>query len=126
MALGALTRHQSKGKAQFLADEDGIAAAKYQFIVAIEAAISICNHLTSRLGTKVPESYADCFLGLRENKFISEELGNSLANMAKFRNLLVHLYWQVDNARVYELIPRALEDLPAYLKQVGQIIQVDL
>jgi len=31
MALGALARHQSKGKAQFLADEDGIAAAKYQF-----------------------------------------------------------------------------------------------
>lgn len=39
MALAALARHQSKGKAHFLADEDGVAAVKYQFIVSIAAAI---------------------------------------------------------------------------------------
>ncbi len=34
--------------------------------------------------------------------------------MAKFRNLLVHMYWKLDYGRVYEVIQQNLEDLRAF------------
>lgn len=34
--------------------------------------------------------------------------------MARFRNLLVHLYGQVDDGRVYEIIHENLGDLDAF------------
>lgn len=36
--------------------------------------------------------------------------------MARFRNLLVHLYWRVDNSRVYEAIHTSLSDIEDYIR----------
>jgi len=40
---------------QALNDPDKIGSAKYHFIVAIESAIDMCNHVISRNGYRVPE-----------------------------------------------------------------------
>jgi uncharacterized protein YutE (UPF0331/DUF86 family) len=39
--------------------------------------------------------------------------------MARFRNLLVHLYWKVDNQRVYQIIQNDLGDLDTFRQQVS-------
>lgn len=38
--------------------------------------------------------------------------------MTRFRNLVVHLYWQVDNRRVYQILQDNLGDLAAFRQQV--------
>jgi len=38
--------------------------------------------------------------------------------VARFRNLIVHLYWEVDNRRVYEIIRTDLNDLDAFRAQL--------
>ena len=46
----------------------------------------------------VPESYSKCFDLLFQNKFISAHvMAAKMGELAKFRNLIVHIYWKVDN-----------------------------
>jgi len=45
----------------FLNDSHKIASAKYNFIIAIEAAIDMGNHIISHNGFRAPEDYADTF-----------------------------------------------------------------
>lgn len=112
----------SVGKEEFLLDSNMIDASKYKLIVAIEASIAICNHIVARLGGRTPESYSDCFIILSEANILSKRLAEKLANMAKFRNLLVHIYWQVDNEKIYEFINKDLKDLEYFLSELKDYI----
>jgi uncharacterized protein YutE (UPF0331/DUF86 family) len=109
----------SHGQDQFLDNPYLRGAAKYELIVAIEAAISICNHINAKIGSRTPETYSDCFLLLVQNKIIKPDLGNRLSDMARFRNLLVHVYSKVDDERVYQIIMENLPDLEELIKEVG-------
>ena len=82
---------------EIVADPDKIASAKYHFIVAIESCIDMCNHLISRNSFRVPDDYADTFRVMAEEGVLENELLDDLVAMAKFRNRLVHLYWEVNN-----------------------------
>jgi uncharacterized protein YutE (UPF0331/DUF86 family) len=53
----------------------------------------------AKAGGRAPCDYADCFRILGEIGIFDEEFVEKLEKMAKFRNLLVHLYWQVDNKK---------------------------
>jgi uncharacterized protein YutE (UPF0331/DUF86 family) len=108
---------------EFLADFRNTESAKYLLIVATEAAIDICNHMAARLGGRSPEGYADCFTVLAELGIIGDELAGHLKLMARFRNFLVHLYWQVDNRKIYEIIQHNLADLDAFRSQVAHYLE---
>ncbi len=102
----------------FLADFRNTESAKYLLIVATEAAIDVCNHVAARRGGRSPEGYADCFTVLAELGLITGELAGRLRQMARFRNFLVHLYWQVDNGRIYTILQDNLTDLSAFREQL--------
>jgi len=46
--------------------------------------------------------------------------------MAKLRNLLVHMYWRIENARIYRVIREDLGDYDAYLAAVGRFLTTEL
>jgi len=110
----------------FLRDLRTVNSAKYLLIVATEAALDICNHLVARRGGRSPEDYADCIAILAELGAIEGELKSRLAKMARFRNLLVHLYWKVDDSEVYRVIREDLGDFDRYLASIGQYLKSDL
>lgn len=122
-ALDVLARYGAAPRKEFLARPEIVDAAKYRLVVAIEAAISICTHLAARLADRTPESYADCFVELGRAGIIPADLADRLGRMARFRNLLVHVYWEVDNARVWEIVRQDLGDLEAYLDAVGRLVR---
>ncbi len=76
----------------------------YQFIVAIESCIDICNHIIARNGYRVPEDYGDTFKVMAEAEVIDEAFSTELRNLAKFRNRLVHLYWEVNDEQIYDIL----------------------
>jgi uncharacterized protein YutE (UPF0331/DUF86 family) len=83
-------------------------------IVATAATIDLCNHIAARQGGRAPQDYADCFAVLLEMGAIDDRLAKSLQQMSRFRNLLVHVYGQVDNRLVYRVIQEDLDDLDAF------------
>ncbi len=112
-------------KEEFLDSPEKIDSAKYNLIVVMEGAIDICNHIAVKAGGHAPKSYADCFSILEELKLLSPGLSTKLKLMAKFRNLLVHLYWKVDNDRVYDIIKQDISTIGEYVKAVDSYIQQD-
>lgn len=121
-AVAALSRLTALPKAQFLADETVVDAAKYRLVVAAEAAISICTHLAARLARTSPSSYAQCFEILEAEGILSAELTQRMGKLARFRNLLVHGYAEIDDNRVWDILQSDLADLDAYLLEVGRAL----
>ena len=78
----------------FQADPYKVAAAKYFLVVSIEAAIDIGNHVISLNKLRVPEDYADTFQIVGEVGRFPGEFIEKLKRMARFRNRLVHIYWE--------------------------------
>lgn len=46
--------------------------------------------------------------------------------MARFRNLLAHLYWKVEDREVFRIIQVHLCDFDEYLQAVGRFVESEL
>jgi len=112
-------------KKSFLNDPDKIASAKYNFIIAIESAIDICNHIISQNSYRAPEDYADTFQVLGEQGAFEKDFAKVLKEMAKFRNRLVHLYWEVDDEQVYEILQFRLDDFKIFLDNIAIFLELE-
>ena len=44
-------------------------------------------------------------------------------DMARFRNLLVHLYWQLDYERIYDSLQGRITSLEAFVSHITQWLQ---
>ena len=125
--LSALERlEELKGltKEIFLADPHKIGSAKYAFIVAIEGALDLSNHVIAKNGFRTPEDYADTFTVLAERGAFDEKFTKTLVQMARFRNRLVHIYWEIDNNELHRLIHTHLDDIRNFLKKFGAFIGI--
>lgn len=125
-ALSELGEFAGMSAESFVRDRRAVNSAKYLLIVATEAALDICNHLVSRHGQRSPADYADCIGILGEMGAIDPDLRSRLVKMARFRNLIVHLYWKVDDREVHRVIREDLGDLDRYLRAVGSYLGGDL
>ncbi|RLI79609.1 hypothetical protein DRP05_03530 [Archaeoglobales archaeon] len=56
-------------------------------------------------------------LELYETNFFDEEFTERLEMMARFRNRLVHIYWDVDDEVVYQILQKDIEDLELFLQK---------
>jgi len=122
-ALAILRDLQGLSREDFLADEHKKGSAKYHFIVAIEAAVDLCNHLISVLGLRSPESYADTFKVLEEAEAFDKGFASRLVEMAKFRNRLVHFYFAVDDNLLYEILHEGPKDLEKFLQDFSNFLK---
>lgn len=108
---------------EFLNDPDKIGSSKYHFIVAIESSIDMCSHIIARNGYRVPENYGDTFTVMGEAGALDTDFSNELRNMAKFRNRLVHLYWEVDNQQLHEILQSRLDDFKKFLDSMAKFLR---
>ncbi len=69
---------------KFLNDRDIIDITCYRLLIAIEAAIQICVHISSKKLHQVPEGYAECFAILANSGIIPYELGHRLQKNGSF------------------------------------------
>ncbi|MBI4378389.1 MAG: DUF86 domain-containing protein [Nitrospinae bacterium] len=122
-ALKILKEYSKLDKKTFLSSPVNIRDTKYCFIIAGQAAIDICYHLTANLLKKAPVDYSNCFELLSESGYFNRETLKKMMMMSKFRNLLVHHYIKVDDARVYEKLSETdtfeefIQSLEAFAKQ---------
>jgi uncharacterized protein YutE (UPF0331/DUF86 family) len=109
---------------ELLSDQDKLDVASFRFIVATEAAIDLCLHVTAKLLKQVPAEYAGCFKLLGEAGLIDDNLAAQLSQMARFRNLLVHHYFKIDYSRLRDIIcGPELDDLAEFIKQITQLAE---
>ena len=110
------------GEPDFLKDADKVGSAKYNFIVAIESCIDLCNHVISRNRLRAPEDYGDTFRVLAESNMLPASFADELVAMAKFRNRLVHLYWEVGDRQMHEILNSRLPDFTRFLTFLAEYL----
>ena len=94
--------------------------------LAIESCLNIGNRLISLYqfdrSISAPETYADIFREIQKIGVVDQEFESSLIKMARFRNRLVHLYWEIDKEAIYTFIHENLEDFKRFEKMVVEFL----
>lgn len=90
--------------------------------IAIQSALDVASHVVSdeRLGE--PETNRALFRLLARTGAISEELASRLAEMAGFRNVLVHGYDEIQIDIVEDVVRNHLGDLDDFVAGVSGYI----
>jgi uncharacterized protein YutE (UPF0331/DUF86 family) len=112
--LGLLRKISKTPIKLFLKDKLMIGSAKYYLQVSIECCLDVTNHIIASEHFRAPKDYADSFMIIEEEGLISGDQGQRLRQMAKFRNRLVHLYGEIDDAYVYEFMKEDLKDIEEF------------
>ena len=108
---------------QFVESYRDVQAAKHSLLEIMEACIDIANYIISVAGFRRAEEYSEMFKVLKEEGVIGKELATKLEDMARFRNLLVHRYGEIDNRKVLEIIKHNLKDIEEFEKEIEKFIE---
>jgi len=90
---------------------------------SVAAVCDIATHIIARESEEVGDSYADAIIKLGKIGVLPTEFALKIANVAKFRNKVVHEYETVDINKVLEFLPRAIEDLATFAKHIQKFLE---
>jgi len=91
--------------------------------IMIETCVDIAGHIISDRGYRIPKSYADTFKVLQEENILEKELFETMEKMAKFRNIVVHNYDEVDASIVVTILRRHLDDFLTYKNAIINMLK---
>jgi len=120
-ALDDWRRYQSIPLTQFGNDRDTRNMVLHGMLLAIQSAIDIATDTIAERGLKRPASYRETFEVLASGGIISRDLARSLSDLAGFRNVLVHVYWDLDIAQAHGILERDLQPLEDFLAVMKRI-----
>lgn len=105
-------------KVDFL--EQRTAAAAESFLRrSLEAIFDIGRHILAKNGgANMALEYKGIAQGLGEKGIITYVLKDQLIKMAGYRNRLVHLYHQVSDEELYEIIKNNLNDIKQFKEEI--------
>lgn len=121
-ALKDWKRYRSFSLEDIKKDRDKRNMALHAMLVSIQSSIDIANHMIADKGLKKPLTYREAFEILYDAEILNKELAGRLANLAGFRNFLVHIYWQLDLERVYSILQEDFEVLDEFKKWAKKLL----
>lgn len=101
-------------------------SAKYLLQVTIEAMLEISNHIIARNRWGKPETNRHSFEILSRKNIIEEKYINTYFAMAKFRNRIVQMYFNVSDEMIYEITKNNLEDFEVFIKDIVKNANIDI
>jgi uncharacterized protein YutE (UPF0331/DUF86 family) len=123
--LRGLRKIANKERDAFLNDEMLQASAERWLQLAAECAIDLAHHLIADRGWKTPATYREAFQVLLQEGAISSEIAHQIEAWAGLRNVLVHLYLDVDQKRIHEILRNDLDQLENYARELSQAVSGD-
>ena len=113
-------------KKEFLANYKNYFTAQRALEICINICIDIGNHIVSLINKEKPETFTDIIKILARHEIISIDLEIQLTKMVRFRNLLGHLYLDIDNEIIYNILQVNLTDFSSFKKAVLNKFKEDL
>jgi uncharacterized protein YutE (UPF0331/DUF86 family) len=98
---------------------------KYSTIVIAEAIASTLQHILAKKYNVVIDGYMAVFSRSKENRVISTKLLTRLQPFFRFRNMLDHQYWRVDNKVFESNLREGLHDFRIFVNEIRKIIEED-
>ena len=88
----------------------------------IETCADIAGHIISDRGYRIPTSYADTFRVLYEKEILTKELFETMENISKFRNMIVHNYDRVAPEIVVGILRKDLDDFLGFKNLIINVL----
>jgi uncharacterized protein YutE (UPF0331/DUF86 family) len=117
--IGRLEGIREQGEDAYLADPGLQAMTERWLEVAIQICIDLGLQVLTEKFAPTPDNYADVFITLGSEGLLPEDLSTRLANAARQRNLLAHLYLEIDDNAVFGSLSH-LDDLRKFAAFVGE------
>lgn len=111
--LRTLEATRAGGLAGYLSDEQRRLATERALTLALQVCIDVAAQLVSERAGRTPDTYAGIFAALAADGLLDAALADRLGAAARQRNLLMHLYLEVDDRRVFAALDH-LDDLRAF------------
>ena len=118
--LRDLRRLASVSLDAFLADRGLQAQAERWLQLAGECCIDLANHLIADRGWRSPRTYREAFTVLRDERVLDAELAAAMERWAGLRNVLAHLYLEVDQRRIHAVLASDLDALEHFAAAVSR------
>lgn len=110
---------REKGEQTYVSDPGLRAMAERWLELSIQICMNLGTQVVAERSGPTPSGYAGVFETLGNDGLIEKDLGARLAEAAKQRNLLVHLYLDIDDRKIFESISH-LDDLRQFAAFVDQ------
>ena len=88
----------------FINDIEKQNAICYNMMICIQCLIDLGNIIIEKKGYEIASTYAEIFEILKRHKIIKNSLAKELSFLARFRNVLAHVYWSIDYKKVYNVL----------------------
>ncbi len=98
-------------------------AIERNFHLAIESALDMGEIIISAEGFEKPEDYKGVILILGKHRVIPVEFAEDFARAAGLRNILVHMYEEVDIGRLHDYLQNNLEDLNEFAMFIARYLE---
>jgi len=98
-------------------------ATKHRVQIAVEMVINIAEHIVSGLNLGMPEYARDLFPLLAKENIVNEDLAKKLGDAVGLRNVLVHLYLEVDLNILADSATAGLNDLREFVGSVNEFLE---
>jgi uncharacterized protein YutE (UPF0331/DUF86 family) len=121
--VGELDEFAKIEKADFLANVERQYAVLHALQLAIEACIEVAMHICSADGLGVAASYAEAFDALQRAGVVDAPLATDARAMARFRNRIVHFYWDVSLHEVYRILTERVGDFTRYVAAIERYLE---
>jgi uncharacterized protein YutE (UPF0331/DUF86 family) len=110
------------GRDRFLADRGDQYKIEFPLQQVIQVAVDLAAHAMVDVPGPRPNTLAGLFDALAERRLIDRPLATRLAAMARFRNLLVHRYADIDHERVWDIVNSRLGDLDEFFQHIARAL----
>jgi uncharacterized protein YutE (UPF0331/DUF86 family) len=120
--LAELRSFQAYPREQFIQQPALHHLAERYLHLACEAVLDIAQHVIADQGYTQATSYRNAVEVLGDEGMIDSDLSERLKRWMGFRNILVHLYLQIDHGRVYDAIQEDLGDLEEFAARMARLL----
>lgn len=103
---------------EFAQDFTKVESAKHLLQVSVECCLDLTHHIIADAGMRTPADYYDSFVVLNEAGILPDDFMPTLRRMVSLRNRVVHLYWDVDESVVYDVLHNHLSDFDTFVRYI--------
>ncbi len=99
--------------------EPGLQAQAERWLqLCAESVLDVAAHVIADLGLRTPTTYRESFRILAESHLLEEPLAKQMERWAGLRNVLVHLYLDVDHDILFDILQNDLGQVEAFVQAV--------
>lgn len=114
--LSILKRHQKLSLKAYLEDRERQLVIEHALLVGIQSILDLATHVLADSDVRDISDYRDALLKLARIKVLPSHFSEQIADMAGFRNLLIHEYQEINPQKVHQFLTQRLTDFEEFIR----------